>query len=101
MLELGEAAVSSHREAGNRVAGAGASWLFAMGTHADDIKNGALAAGMSAKRIFIVETHDEMTATILEKVKSKDIIFLKGSRKMQFEKVSDGLQRMATDPIDP
>ena len=93
MLELGEAAVSAHREAGGRVARAGASWLFAMGTYADHMKDGALSAGMSDKRIVIVETHDEMTAKIIQKLKSKDMIFLKGSRKMQFEKVSEGLQR--------
>ena len=93
MLELGEAAASAHREAGGRVARAGASWFFAMGTHADHMKNGALAAGMSDKRIVIVETHDELTSKIIQKIKSKDVIFLKGSRKMQFEKVSEGLQR--------
>jgi UDP-N-acetylmuramoyl-tripeptide--D-alanyl-D-alanine ligase len=93
MLELGEAAISAHREAGGSVASSGASWFFAMGTHAEDMKKGALSAGMSANRVIIVETHDELTREIIGKIKPKDMVFLKGSRKMQFEKVSEGLQK--------
>ena len=93
MLELGGAAVSAHREVGKRVFASGASWLFAMGTHADHIKNGALSAGMSEKHIVIVETHDELIVKISREIKAKDTILLKGSRKMQFEKVVEGIRR--------
>jgi UDP-N-acetylmuramoyl-tripeptide--D-alanyl-D-alanine ligase len=92
MLELGATAVSAHREAGGRVATSGASWFFAMGTLAEDMKKGALAAGMPANRIIIVKTHAELTREIIGKIEPKDLIFLKGSRMMQFEKVSEGLQ---------
>ena len=93
MLELGEAAPSAHREAGRRVADSGASWLFTMGIHADDVKEGAVAAGMPSNRVIISKTHDELTTKIIQEIKSKDMVFLKGSRKMQFEKVSEGLQK--------
>lgn len=93
MLELGETAVSAHREAGSSVATSGASWFFAMGSHAEDMKKGALSAGMPSNRVIIVETHDQLTREIIEKIKPKDTVFLKGSRKMQFEKVSESLQK--------
>jgi len=93
MLELGEAAPSAHREAGRRIAGSGASWLFTMGIHAEDVKEGAIAAGMPSNRVIISKTHDELTTKIIQEIKSKDMVFLKGSRMMQFEKVSKGLQR--------
>ncbi len=93
MLELGKAAASAHREAGGRVARSGASWFFIMGTHAENMKAGALADGMPSNRIFIAKTHDELTDTIIQKLKPKDLILLKGSRKMQFEKVSEGLRK--------
>ena len=93
MLELGEAAPSAHREAGRRIADSGASWLFTMGIHAKDVKEGAIATGMPSNRVIISKTHDELTTKIIQEIKSKDMVFLKGSRRMQFEKVSKGLQR--------
>jgi len=93
MLELGELASSAHREAGRRIADSGASWLFTMGTHAKDVKEGAIAAGMPSNRVIISKTHDELTTKIIHEIKPKDMVFLKGSRLMQFEKVSEGLQR--------
>jgi UDP-N-acetylmuramoyl-tripeptide--D-alanyl-D-alanine ligase len=93
MLELGEAAPSAHREAGRRIADSGASWLFTMGIHAKDVKEGAIAAGMPSNRVIISKTHDELTTKIIQEIKFKDLVFLKGSRMMQFEKVSEGLQR--------
>lgn len=93
MLELGEAAPFAHREAGKRIADSGATWLFTMGIHATDVKEGAVAAGMPSNRVVISKTHDELTTNIIQEIKSKDMVFLKGSRMMQFEKVSEGLQR--------
>ena len=92
MLELGETAVTAHLEAGSKVAASGASWFFAMGSHAKDMKQGAMAAGMPLNRIVMVETHDELIRELIRKMKSKDTVLLKGSRKMQLEKVSEGLQ---------
>jgi len=93
MLELGKAAVSAHREAGAGVARSGASWLFIMGTHGKTMKDGAIAAGMPSNRIIIAKNHDEMTTEMIQKIKPKSLILLKGSRKMELEKVSGGLQR--------
>ena len=92
MLELGEAAVAAHREAGSRIAESGASRLFFMGTHGEYVKKGAVTAGMPSSHVIISETHDELTTNMIRIARPKDVIFLKGSRKMQFEKVSEGLE---------
>ena len=92
MLELGEAAVAAHREAGSRIAESGAFRLFFMGTHGEYVKKGAVTAGMPSSHVVISETHDELTTNMIRIAQPKDVIFLKGSRKMQFEKVSEGLE---------
>jgi UDP-N-acetylmuramoyl-tripeptide--D-alanyl-D-alanine ligase len=95
MLELGDAAIHAHREAGRRIAAGGASWFFAMGPHARDMIEGAVAAGMPKDRLKIVETHDEMIQEIGHVMSKGDLILLKGSRRMQLEKVVEGLRRKA------
>ncbi len=92
MLELGEAAVPAHREAGRRIARSGAARLFAMGKHAGDLKRGAVDAGMPANRVVIAQTHEELVEKMIAKTGPKDVVFLKGSRRMRFEKISEGLK---------
>jgi UDP-N-acetylmuramoyl-tripeptide--D-alanyl-D-alanine ligase len=55
-------------------------------------EKGAMAAGMPSNRIIIAKTHDELTDNHNSENRTKDVILLKGSRKMQFEKVSEGLE---------
>ncbi|MFO7599766.1 MAG: UDP-N-acetylmuramoyl-tripeptide--D-alanyl-D-alanine ligase [Candidatus Desulfacyla sp.] len=95
MLELGDAAISAHREAGRKVAEGGASRFYAMGDHARDMMEGALTAGMPEDRLKIVETHDEMVKEIGRVMSKGDLILLKGSRRMQIEKVVEGLRTRA------
>ncbi len=92
MLELGAAAVSAHLETGALMATSDVSWFFAMGNHAKRLKEGAARAGMPSNRIIIAKTHDELIDQMIRKAVSNDVIFLKGSRMMQFEKVSEGLK---------
>jgi UDP-N-acetylmuramoyl-tripeptide--D-alanyl-D-alanine ligase len=93
MLELGETAVSAHYEAGGWVAQSDASWFFAMGAHAEEMRKGAIDGGMPSNYIRVAKTHDELTEAIIQKIEPGDVILLKGSRKMQFERVSEGLKR--------
>ncbi len=93
MLELGETAVSAHREAGGRVAEMDVSWFFVMGSYAEEMRKGAMARGMSSNHIRVAKTHDELTEAIIQRIEPGDVILLKGSRKMQFERVSEGLKR--------
>jgi UDP-N-acetylmuramoyl-tripeptide--D-alanyl-D-alanine ligase len=93
MMELGDATINAHREAGQKVAEAGASSFFAMGEHAQEMINSAQIAGIPADRLKVLETHDEMVKEIADTMREGDLIFLKGSRKMGLEKVVEGLRR--------
>ena len=93
MMELGDATINAHREAGQKVAEAGACSFFAMGEHAREMTNSAQIAGMPANRLKVMETHDEMVKEIADTMREGDLIFLKGSRKMRLEKVAEGLRR--------
>jgi UDP-N-acetylmuramoyl-tripeptide--D-alanyl-D-alanine ligase len=92
MMELGDATVSAHREAGQMVAELGASNFFAMGEHAHEMIKGSVIAGMPMDRAESVSTHEEMAKKIREETGEGDIIFLKGSRKMTLEKVVEDLK---------
>ena len=93
MLELGNAAVEAHRNAGELVERAGAAHFFAMGVHAREMEQGALAAGMPPGRVRIVQDCEEMAENIMAEMKERDVIFLKGSRRMGLERVSEEIQR--------
>jgi len=93
MLELGEAAAEAHREVGRQVAKRKARWLFAMGDHAGDTIRGAREAGMTEEALAVVSTHEEMIERIGERMASGDLVLLKASRRMQMEKVVEGLRR--------
>jgi UDP-N-acetylmuramoyl-tripeptide--D-alanyl-D-alanine ligase len=93
MLELGDETVSAHRDAGSMVAGISASWFFAMGDRAREMKNGAVDSGLASERVCEIETHEEMIKKIGDVLLAGDIIFLKGSRKMGLESVAMGLEK--------
>ncbi len=92
MLELGDETVPAHIEAGWMAAEAGASWLFAMGDHSEEIKAGATGNGLAPERVFRVETHEEMIQRIGDVLKPGDIILLKGSRRIGLDSVARGLE---------
>ena len=94
MLELGDAAVQAHENAGELVAKAGATWFFAMGEHGRDMERGALAAGMPSGRVKIVQNHKQMADHIMKEMNERDVIFLKGSRRMGLERVSQEIERL-------
>ena len=91
MLELGDAAVSAHQEAGQRVAELGACHFLAMGEHAYEMAKGAVKAGMPRDRVEVVTSHAEMVNRIKEEMREGDVVFLKASRGMTFESVVEGL----------
>ena len=95
MMELGDTTINAHREAGKKVAEAGASSFFAMGEHAQEMINSAQIAGIPADHLKVMESHDEMVKEIADTMREGDLIFLKGSRKMGLENVVEGLRCIA------
>ena len=92
MLELGDATLRAHQEAGQRVAELGPYHFLAIGDHAHDMTGGAVKAGMEKKHAEVVRTHTDMVKRIREEMKGGDLVFLKGSRRMALEKVVEGLK---------
>ena len=62
-----------------------------MGDHAPEMIEGAVKGGLLPERAVVVKTHEEMAEKIREVMESRDLIFLKGSRKMCLEKVVESL----------
>jgi UDP-N-acetylmuramoyl-tripeptide--D-alanyl-D-alanine ligase len=92
MMELGDDTVKAHRQAGQMVAELGARYFVAMGEHAGNMITGAVESGMARDRVEAVESHKEMADVIKSKMKKGDLIFLKGSNKMNLGKVVDSLR---------
>ena len=92
MLELGDATLRAHQEAGQRVAELGTYHFLAIGDHAHDMTGGAVKAGMEKKHAEVVRTHTEMVKRIREEMREGDLVFLKASRGMAFEKIVEGLK---------
>jgi UDP-N-acetylmuramoyl-tripeptide--D-alanyl-D-alanine ligase len=93
MMELGDATVPAHLEAGRMVAELGAHCFLAMGEHAHEMVKGAVESGMPRDRAGVVTTHGEMEGRIRSEIREGDLILLKGSRKMGLEKVVEGLKK--------
>ena len=92
MLELGPRAALFHRELGQTAASMAVDYIFVTGDFSSHVRDGALAAGMQGNRIVVcnnLETVAEKLKTLLHE---GDSVLLKGSRKMQMEKVLDLLQ---------
>ena len=92
MLELGDETVTAHLEAGNMVAELGAYYFVAMGEHAAQMIEGAVSRAFPSDRAMVVSSHKEMVQKIRGIMKGGDVILLKGSRKMQLEKVAESLK---------
>jgi UDP-N-acetylmuramoyl-tripeptide--D-alanyl-D-alanine ligase len=92
MMELGDAAVPEHRQAGRSVAELGTHYFMAIGEHAHEMINGAIESGMPSNRAQVVSSHNEMVNKIKGEMHEGDLVFIKGSRKMGLEKVVEGLE---------
>ena len=97
MLELGDETVSAHLEAGSMVAERGAFCLLVMGEHAPQMINGAVSKGLPKDTAVEATSHEEMAQEIGARMSKGDVILLKGSRRMQLEKVVDALKKMDQD----
>lgn len=94
MLELGSETERAHIEAGRLVAETGARYFFAIGAHAQFMREGALEAGFPKDRAIIVKSHNDMITGINDVIKNGDLVLLKGSRMMGLEKVVQGLKEI-------
>ena len=86
MLELGEYCESGHREIG-RLVPKSSDVLFAYGKKSRIISKQAEKSGMEKDKIFYFSNIDDLIKSLKIKIKSDDVILIKGSRAMHMEKI--------------
>lgn len=86
MNELGAISEREHRALGKYVATA-CDLLLAVGEKARDIACGAEEAGMAEEAIFTFHSSESAGRFLQERMKSGDIILVKGSQAMRMEKI--------------
>jgi UDP-N-acetylmuramoyl-tripeptide--D-alanyl-D-alanine ligase len=91
MLELGETERELHRDAGREIAGAGIEVLWGVRGLAQEILEGANAAGLVQTRFF--ESSEEAAAAVLKEVKAGDLLLIKGSRGVATDKIVQALRQ--------
>jgi UDP-N-acetylmuramoyl-tripeptide--D-alanyl-D-alanine ligase len=96
MGELGLAAAEAHSATGRLVAELDIDFLFALGQHAADVVDAAVAAGMDRSRVHVGRDHAELGASVREILQGNDWVLVKGSRSMQMERVVETLSEEGT-----
>lgn len=87
MLELGDRSEELHEESGMFMADTGVSAIFLKGAFARATAAGAIKKGMTPDRLFFPEHPGDVSSLLKFRLKKGDWILVKGSRKMQMEKV--------------
>ncbi|MFH0811989.1 MAG: UDP-N-acetylmuramoyl-tripeptide--D-alanyl-D-alanine ligase [Pseudomonadota bacterium] len=87
MLELGGWSIRLHRELGKQVAQSGINHLLLLGNYASAVREGAIAGGISPECIVIGKDHQQLTDILEGLLNQGDWVLVKGSRKMEMEKI--------------
>ena len=87
MLELGTQTKVLHRELGEAAAKFQAGILLLMGDYSPQVREGAISGGLPPHYIFVGKTHQELAGFLEGALEPGDWVLVKGSRKMEMEKV--------------
>lgn len=93
MLEMGRFAKTAHYELGGEVWKSGADILFTAGESAAHIAQGARDAGM--ENVISYKTTEELAENICDSLTKGDLVLVKASRGMHFEKICEQIQKEA------
>lgn len=93
MFELGRQSRQQHLQLGKQVARTGIDRLYLLGAQAEQVRRGALLAGMAAERIIVGKDHTEVANLLRRHVGKGDCLLFKGSRGMKMETILDKLKR--------
>lgn len=85
MLELGPGAADFHRAAGHQAAEAGVTHLFALGTFASALAEGAREGGVP--HAAVAEDHQAITEAVSALAEEGGVLLLKGSRGTRMETI--------------
>ena len=93
MLELGRAEKQAHRVVGRRAADV-ADIVIAVGERARIIGAEALALGMPADRVLMVDEAPEAVPLLEELIQAGDVVLVKGSLGMRMDRIVTALGRV-------
>ena len=96
MLELGSYSVVGHKQVGKYCQKIGVDYLYTIGEKAQDIKRGAMEAGMSEDKIYSFDDNQTAGQFLQDRIKQGDVILIKGSRGMQTEQI---VKEIMADPL--
>jgi UDP-N-acetylmuramoyl-tripeptide--D-alanyl-D-alanine ligase len=95
MRELGASAAFEHRQIGELIANLKIDLVVACGDHADDIADGAEAAGMDSHCIAAAPDQETMKAVLDCWLEPGDVVLVKGSRATRMERIVEWLKDRA------
>lgn len=87
MLEIGSYTEAGHRLLGDEIFEQGIDYLISVGERSRDIDRAAKDKGMSEELIFHFDRAEMAASFIQNRLKSKDILLVKGSQGIRMEKV--------------
>ncbi|RYG80932.1 hypothetical protein EON77_07920 [bacterium] len=90
MRELGDEAVEAHREVGRALGRAALDAAILYGPMMDEVRRGAIAAGMDAGSVELVDSLEDVKRKV-SAVRAGDTVLVKGSRAMELERALEGL----------
>ena len=96
MLGLGQYTQGGHEEVGQLVAKYNFDLAVFVGTHMVIAERAAVAAGLAENKVMHFAKATEAGLFVQEKMKSGDVVFIKGSRDMHLEKV---VQELMAEPL--
>jgi UDP-N-acetylmuramoyl-tripeptide--D-alanyl-D-alanine ligase len=90
MLELGRHTIDAHKSIGEKVADI-ADVLVVVGPRAQDIKFGAISAGMKEKNIFDFSASEDAGEFLKSLLAPGDMVLIKGSQGMRMERAVEAV----------
>ncbi len=97
MNELGQAAAELHRLVGAHAARVGVDIVVAVGTHAEDVVQGARDAGMAAEQCVGLENRDAAVGFLVRYIDGPNVILVKGSHTSRMEEIVDELSQVSEE----
>jgi UDP-N-acetylmuramoyl-tripeptide--D-alanyl-D-alanine ligase len=91
MLELGDFSVEAHQWLGERIGKLAIDFLLALGEEAPVVVASSIRHGLDPERARVVESHPEAVSILKKVIQEGDWVLVKGSRRMEMEKVAAGL----------
>jgi len=99
MLELGEWTQPAHCDIGAMAANCGLALLVTVGQSARLIAQAAIEAGMETHRVLPLATAREAGETIRALVHEGDLVLIKGSRRLQLERILEEYSNNVMAPL--